>query len=88
MLVYLAVTTFIDELADGLQIRISIGNKRIDDGKHLSSSFSETDENAIVDLKKAKQLQYLTRLRGDFIDTTIVLAFSRRLFPEQERPTP
>lgn len=69
LLVNLAVTALVDELADGLQVGVSVGNVGVDDGQHLLGSLGETDEGTAVDLEQTEQLQDLTGLRGDLVDT-------------------
>jgi len=65
----LAVTTLVDELADGLQVGVTIGDVWVDDGEHLRGSLVQADENTIVDLEQTQQLEDLTWLRSDLVDT-------------------
>lgn len=69
LLVDLAVATLVDEFADALDIWVSIGNPWLDDFKHLQGSFSQADEDTIVDLKEAEKLKDLAGLRSNLIDT-------------------
>ncbi len=50
----LAITALVDEFADGLQIRVSIGNVRLDDFQHLAGGFGKANEDAVVDLQKTE----------------------------------
>ena len=50
LLVDLAVATFVDEFADGLEGRIPVGDIGFDDLEHLPGGFCETDEYSVVDL--------------------------------------
>jgi hypothetical protein len=74
LLVDLTVTALVNELANGLKVGISISNPRLDDLKHLNGCLCQTNEDAIVNLKKTKQLQNLARLGGDLIDTTLFVS--------------
>lgn len=69
LLVNLAISTLVDQLADGLEAGVAIGNEWVDDGKHLLGSLGELDENSIVDLEKTEELQDLARLRSNLVDT-------------------
>ena len=69
LLVDLAVSTFVDELADGLQVRVAIGDVGIDDCEHLLRGLGESDKDTIVDLQESKELEDLPRLGSDLVDT-------------------
>lgn len=71
----LAVTTLVDKLADGLEVGVTVGNVRVDDGEHLRGSLVQTNEDTVVDLEKTQQLQNLARLGSNLVDTarTLVL---------------
>ncbi len=69
LLLDLSITTLVDELADGLQVGVAIGDVRVDNGEHLLGGFGQLDEDAIVDLEKSEELEDLARLRGDLVDT-------------------
>jgi len=69
LLVDLAVTTLVDELADRFQVGVSVGNVRVDNGKHLGCSLGEADENTIVNLEEPEELKNLARFRSDLINT-------------------
>jgi len=69
LLVDLAVSTLVDELADGLQVRITEGDVRVDDGEHLGGGLVQANENTVVDLKKSEKLKDLAGFRRDLVDT-------------------
>jgi len=69
LLVDLAVPTLVDELADGLQVRITEGDVRVDDGEHLRGGLVQANENTVVDLKKSEKLKDLAGFRRDLVDT-------------------
>jgi hypothetical protein len=65
----LAVTTLVDELTDGLEVGVTVGNVWVDDGEHLSGSLVQANEDTVVDLEKTQQLQDLARLGSNLVDT-------------------
>ena len=67
----LAVTTLVDELANALQVGVSIGDEWLDNLEHLHCGFGEADKDAGVDLKEAEQLERLALLGIDLIDTIV-----------------
>jgi len=67
--VNLAVSTLVDELLDALEVGVTIGNPGLDDLDHLSGSLSDANEDTVVDLEEAEELEDLARLRGDLVDT-------------------
>lgn len=69
LLVDLAISTLVDELAHRLQVGVAVGDVGVDNGEHLLRGFGETDENAVVDLEESEELEDLARLWGDFVDT-------------------
>lgn len=69
LLVNLAVTTLVDELADGLEVRVTVSDVRVDDGEHLRGSLVQTDEDTVVDLKKSEKLEDLPGLGRDLVNT-------------------
>jgi hypothetical protein len=68
-LVDLAVTTLVQELADGLQVGVTVGDVGVDDGQHLLGSLGQADEATAVDLEQTEQLEDLAGLGGDLVDT-------------------
>lgn len=69
LLVDLSVSTLVDELADGLQVRSTVGDVGLDQLEHLSGSVGKTEEDTVVDLEKTEQLKNLTGLGSDVVDT-------------------
>ena len=69
LLVDLSVTTLVEELTDGLQVGVTVGNVGVDDGQHLLGSLGETDEGTRVDLEQTQELEDLAGLGGDLVDT-------------------
>lgn len=50
LLVNLSVTSLVDEFTNGFEVRISVGNVRVDNCQHLLGSLGQLDENTVVDL--------------------------------------
>lgn len=67
--VNLGVTALVDELADGLQVGVAIGDIGLDKLKHLQGSLVQTNEDTVVDLEKTEELHDLAGLGGDVVDT-------------------
>jgi hypothetical protein len=72
LLVNLAITTLVDELSDGLEVGVSIGNPGLDHLEHLESGLCQADEDTIVDLEETEELEDLARLGRNLVDTVIV----------------
>lgn len=69
LLIDLSVSALIDELSDGLEVGVAVGNVWVDDGQHLLSGLGQLDENTVVDLEKSEKLEDLARLGGNLVDT-------------------
>jgi len=69
LLVDLAISTLVDKLADGLQVRSTVGNVGLNQLEHLSGSVGETEEDTVVDLEKTEQLENLAGLGSNVVDT-------------------
>lgn len=69
LLVDLAISTLVDELADRLEVGVSVGDKGLDDAQHLDGGLGQTDEDTIVDLEQTEELEGLALLGVDFVDT-------------------
>lgn len=82
--VHLSVTSLVNQLADGFDIRISVGDIGINDFQHLRRGLGELDEHATVDLKETEKLQDLAWLRRNFVDTETMSAM--RLFGTWKGP--
>lgn len=69
LLVDLAISTLVDELADRLEVRVAVSDEWLNDTQHLDSGLGQADEDTIVDLQKTEQLQSLALLGVDLVDT-------------------
>ena len=85
LFVDLSVTTLVDELADSLEVGFTviesqaaachwevdlpIGDKRLDEFKHLFSGLVDLDEYTVVDLQKPKELQDFPGFGSNLVDT-------------------
>ena len=69
LLVDLSVAALIDEVADGFNTGVAVGDIGFDYFEHFGSGFGEFDEDAVVDLEEAEELEDLARFGGDFVDT-------------------
>jgi hypothetical protein len=69
LLVDLAITTLVNQLADVLERGVSVGDVRLDDLEHLSGGLGDFDEDAIVDLEESQELQRFALLGVDLVDT-------------------
>ena len=69
LLVDLSVTTLVDELTDGLEVGVTIGDPWLNDLKHLEGSLGHANEDTVVDLKKTEELEDLAGLWCDLVDT-------------------
>jgi hypothetical protein len=69
LLVDLSVAALVDELTDGLQVRVSVGDEGLDDLEHLGGGLGQLDEDAVVDLEETEKLEGLALLGVDLVDT-------------------
>ena len=69
LLVDLSVATLVDELTDGLEVGVTVGDEGVDNGQHLLGGLGETDEDTVVDLEQTEELQDLAGLGSDLVDT-------------------
>ena len=69
LFVNLAIAALVDKLTDGLEIWIAVGNVWVDDCEHLLRGLCQADEDAVVDLQKAEELEDLAWFGGDLGDT-------------------
>jgi len=70
LFVDLSISSLVDQLPDGLEVGFPIGDVRLDKQEHLSSSFGDFDEHAIIDLQQPEQLKDFSRFGSDFVDTS------------------
>lgn len=69
LLVDLSVSSLVDELLDGLQVGVTIGDPGLDNLEHLSGSLGDLDEDTVVDLEESEKLEDLAGLGGHLVDT-------------------
>ena len=69
LLVDLAVAALVDQVAHGFRGRVAVCDVGFHDLEHLGRGFGEADEDAVVDLEQAQQLEDLAGFGGDFVDT-------------------
>lgn len=69
MLVDFAVTALVDEVANGFEGRIAVGDVGFYDFEHFQCGLCEADEDTIVDLEEAEELENFAGFGGDFVDT-------------------
>jgi len=69
LLVDLAITALVDELADRLEVGVAVSNERLGNAEHLDGGLSQTDKHAVVDLEETEELKRLALLRVDLVDT-------------------
>jgi hypothetical protein len=56
LLVDLTVTTLVDEVLDGLEVGVTVGNPGLDKLDHLRGGLGDADEDTVVDLEKTEKL--------------------------------
>lgn len=71
LLVDLSVATLVDELTDSLEVGVTVGDVGVDNSQHLLGGLGETDEDTVVDLEQTEELQDLTGLGSDLVDTVL-----------------
>lgn len=69
LLVDLSVSTLVDELLDGLEVGVTVGDPGLDDLEHLSGGLGNLDEDTVVDLEETQELEDLAGLGGNLVDT-------------------
>lgn len=69
LLVDLSISALVDKFTDGLQVGVSIGNPRFDDLKHLKGGLGHANEDTVVDLEKTEQLEDLSGLWCNLVNT-------------------
>ena len=69
LLVDLSVAALVDELADGLEVGVTVSDEGLDDLEHLDGSLGQPDEDTVVDLKKTEELEGLALLGVNLVDT-------------------
>ena len=74
LLVDLSVAALINEVADGFDTRVAVGDVGFDYFEHFGGGFGEFDEDAVVDLEEAEELEDLAGFGGDLVDTVKVVS--------------
>ena len=69
LLVDLPVATLIDEIADGFDTGVAVGDVGLNYFEHFGGGFGEFDEDAVVNLEEAEELKDFAGFGGDFVDT-------------------
>lgn len=69
LLVDLSVSTLVDELADGLEVGVAVGDEGLDDLEHLDGGLGQADEDTVVDLEETEELEGLALLGVNLVDT-------------------
>lgn len=69
LLVDLAVSALVDELTDGLEVGVTVGDVGLNDLQHLNGGLGKLDEDAVVDLEKTEKLEGLALLGVNLVDT-------------------
>lgn len=69
LLVDFAVSALVDQIADGLDGGVSVGDVGFDNLQHLGGGLGEFDEDGVVDLEETEELEDFAGLGGDFVDT-------------------
>jgi hypothetical protein len=65
----LGVTALVDELADGLEVGLAVGDVGLNKAEHLLGGLGHADEDTVVDLEEAEKLEDLLGLGGNLGDT-------------------
>jgi len=68
-LVDLSEATLVHQRAHSLQVGVTVGDVRLNEAEHVDGGLVQLDEDTIVDLTQAEQLQDLAGLRGHTDDT-------------------
>lgn len=74
LLVDLSVAALIDEVADRFDTRVTVGDVGFDYFEHFGGGFGEFDEDAVVDLEEAEELEDLAGFGSDFVDTVEIVS--------------
>ena len=76
LLVDLGVPALVDELTDGLQVGVAVGDEGLDDLQHLEGGLGEPDEDTVVDLEETEELEGLALLGVNLVDTAMELVYA------------
>ena len=72
LFVDLAVPALVDQVAHGFRGGVAVGDVGFHDLEHFGRGLCEADEDPVVDLEEAQQLEDLAGFGGDFVDTGFV----------------
>jgi hypothetical protein len=74
LLVDLSVSTLVDKLTDRLQVGVPVGNPWLDNLQHLEGGLGHADKDTVVDLEESEELEDLSGLWCDLVDTALLSA--------------
>ena len=63
------VPALVDEMADGFEVGLAVGDVGLDDLEHFLGGLGEFDEDTVVDLKETEELHHFSWFGGHFVDT-------------------
>lgn len=66
---HLNESALVEQVTDGLEGWISVGDVRLGDAQHVECCLVELNESGVVDLTQAEELQNLLHLRCNLVDT-------------------
>lgn len=66
----LTITTLVDQVLHGLEVGVTPGDVGGDEGQHLLHGLGKADEDGVVDLAKTEELEDLSGLGINSVDTT------------------
>ena len=69
LLVDLSVSALVDELTNSLEVGVSVSDPWFDNLQHLKGGLGHANEDTIVDLEEAEELEDLAGLWRDLVDT-------------------
>ena len=75
------VPALVDEMADGFEVGLAVGDVGLDDLEHFLGGLGEFDEDTVVDLKETKELHHFSWFRSHFVDTIIRPWITERDYP-------
>jgi len=64
-----AVSTLVDEVRDGLEVWVTVGDHRFDEPDHVDGCLVDLDKDSVVDLEETEELEDLLDLWRDSVDT-------------------
>ena len=70
LLVQLGETTLVDQLADCLEVGVTVSDVGLDQTEHFDGGLVQAHEDGVVDLAQAEELQGLLHLGRGLVDTT------------------